>query len=776
MAADEPPYLTIGTDVSAKYKGAFCEAKIKKVNRVVKCKVTFKNNLGSFMITDDQIKGSLRIGAEIDAKHPDKGQFMEAIINKLQDYSQYTVVFDDGDETTLRRTSLCLKSGRHFAESPTLDQFPLTNPEHFGTPVIGSSKFKRKRRSTMNSALDYESSDDESIPRKVRAIRGKEQNPDLGKVVCVDYGDRRKKENWYPGLIVPHPTQSNIKISKEEHLIRSFKDGKYYQVPKRDIRDFVKDAIQKVESNLLRLAIEKANNYLEKDELPPHWDKALFACLETQSADEESRDSDSDTSDDEPSEEKDRFVAQLYKFMDERGTPINKAPVVSNRDLNLYKLFRIMHKLGGYNKVTNKNKWKIVYSRMGLPQSNLNGPNQIKVAYKRFLQSFEDFYRKLGCTMVSNSRSTRGRHRSDRNIMVTRTREKDTASPKARNTKDAKEKTTNEKKVEDKPKVTEKKETKPEELVKTPEKSKTPEKKKTEKSSTEEKDEKRKKEEKDKPRLVRSQSLTKEKKEAKLEKARTREDARKEKNESPEKKGTRSSSKVESGKKDKEENLKEKKDKSPKEKDKKEEKSSPKDSKEEKPKLKKEDKTIRERKILREKKADEKSPKEKRENTPREKQERDSSKEDRGSPKMKKEESKTLEDKTPKKKVERPTREKTEEKNPRVRLEDKVAAVEISKKLAEETEMKNVKEEKALKNESDAKKDESVSKEKLRSKLRERKEDTPSVGEDTVIEGTRDQDENDRVLSEGPEKKTIGSKFKIEEGEEPPNKGKKKIF
>lgn len=27
------------------------------------------------------------------------------------------VVFDDGDEKTLRRTSLCLKGERHFAES-----------------------------------------------------------------------------------------------------------------------------------------------------------------------------------------------------------------------------------------------------------------------------------------------------------------------------------------------------------------------------------------------------------------------------------------------------------------------------------------------------------------------------------------------------------------------------------------------------------------------------------------------------------------------------------
>lgn len=29
----------------------------------------------------------------------------------------FLAVFDDGDERTLRRTSLCLKGGRHFNES-----------------------------------------------------------------------------------------------------------------------------------------------------------------------------------------------------------------------------------------------------------------------------------------------------------------------------------------------------------------------------------------------------------------------------------------------------------------------------------------------------------------------------------------------------------------------------------------------------------------------------------------------------------------------------------
>lgn len=47
QAADEPAYLTVGTEVSAKYRGAFCEAKIKTVKRTVKVKVRARHNNGS---------------------------------------------------------------------------------------------------------------------------------------------------------------------------------------------------------------------------------------------------------------------------------------------------------------------------------------------------------------------------------------------------------------------------------------------------------------------------------------------------------------------------------------------------------------------------------------------------------------------------------------------------------------------------------------------------------------------------------------------------------
>jgi len=34
------------------------------------------------------------------------------------------------------------------------------------------------------------------------------------------------------------------------------------------------------------------------------------------------------------------------------GTPINKAPAIVNKDLNLYRLFKVVQNIGGYNKVS----------------------------------------------------------------------------------------------------------------------------------------------------------------------------------------------------------------------------------------------------------------------------------------------------------------------------------------------------------------------------------------------------------------------------------------
>jgi len=141
-------------------------------------------------------------------------------------------VFDDGDITTLRRTALCLKSGRHFAESETLDQLPLTHPEHFGTPVLGG---RRGRRRQDDSSDDEEGehggeSASRSHDRGGAGAQRREtdREPDIGKIVCVELSDKKKgKEPFFPGLIVAPTAQDAVPIRvKDEYLVRSFKDGR----------------------------------------------------------------------------------------------------------------------------------------------------------------------------------------------------------------------------------------------------------------------------------------------------------------------------------------------------------------------------------------------------------------------------------------------------------------------------------------------------------------------------------------------------------------------
>ena len=99
---------------------------------------------GNFDLLDSQLTytGNLAVNSSVEAKHPDQGgSLQEAIVTKIFDKSQYTVVFDDGDIATLRRNALRMKSGKHFNASESLDNLPLTHPEHFGTPV-GSKRRK----------------------------------------------------------------------------------------------------------------------------------------------------------------------------------------------------------------------------------------------------------------------------------------------------------------------------------------------------------------------------------------------------------------------------------------------------------------------------------------------------------------------------------------------------------------------------------------------------------------------------------------------------------
>uniref|UniRef100_A0A670HTR3 AT-rich interactive domain-containing protein 4B n=1 Tax=Podarcis muralis TaxID=64176 RepID=A0A670HTR3_PODMU len=353
-ALDEPPYLTVGTDVSAKYRGAFCEAKIKTTKRLVKVKVTFRHDSSTVEVQDDHIKGPLKVGTVVEVRNPD-GTYQEAVINKLTDASWYTVVFDDGDEKTLRRSSLCLKGERHFAESETLDQLPLTNPEHFGTPVIGKKTNRGRRSNHIPEEESSSSSSDEDEDDR------KQTDELLGKVVCVDYVSADKKKNlWFPALVVCPDCSDEIAVKKDNILVRSFKDGKFSSVPRKDVRE-ISDSSPKPDA-ALKQAFDQALEFRKNKTVPSNWKTELKEESSSSEAEEEEEDEKEkeDNSSEEEEEiepfpdERENFLQQLYKFMEDRGTPINKRPVLGYRNLNLFKLFRLVHKLGGFDNLSHK--------------------------------------------------------------------------------------------------------------------------------------------------------------------------------------------------------------------------------------------------------------------------------------------------------------------------------------------------------------------------------------------------------------------------------------
>uniref|UniRef100_A0A3Q1AKI5 ARID domain-containing protein n=1 Tax=Amphiprion ocellaris TaxID=80972 RepID=A0A3Q1AKI5_AMPOC len=389
-AADEPAYLTVGTDVSAKYRGAFCEAKIKTVKRMVKVKVTLKGESTSQVVQDDQVKGPLRVGSTVEVK-TNEGLCSEAVISKLTDASLYTVVFDDGDEKTLRRTSLCLKGERHFAESETLDQLPLTNPEHFGTPVIGK-KMNRGGRRSSQAVADEEnessSSEDEEDDRR-------RLNDELLGAVC-SIENVEESSSWFLALVVSPSCNDELVVKKDQCLVRSFGDGKFYTVARRH-----------------KLRLPRCTRVSDV------WKMDMSQILDSSSSEdedgEEEKESEEEDDDDdeekkkkkhikeEPEEEldpeeRDHFLQQLYKFMEDRGTPINKPPVLGYKDLNLFKLFRLVYQLGGCHKIESGTVWKQVYMDLGIPVLNSAASYNVKTAYKKYLYGFEEYCRSASIT------------------------------------------------------------------------------------------------------------------------------------------------------------------------------------------------------------------------------------------------------------------------------------------------------------------------------------------------------------------------------------------
>ena len=121
---EKPVFLPIGSKVSARWKGAFCMATIKNIDKQLRITVSIirrqeEDTTGpSFMnITESDIisiKGNvyyLANNVKIEIKDPVSGQTVEAVIRHINDQSKYLCEFDDGDVVILKRSSLVPQIG-----------------------------------------------------------------------------------------------------------------------------------------------------------------------------------------------------------------------------------------------------------------------------------------------------------------------------------------------------------------------------------------------------------------------------------------------------------------------------------------------------------------------------------------------------------------------------------------------------------------------------------------------------------------------------------------
>ncbi|KAK1787046.1 hypothetical protein P4O66_017424 [Electrophorus voltai] len=83
------------------------------------------------------------------------------------------------------------------------------------------------------------------------------------------------------------------------------------------------------------------------------------------------------------------FVVNLYHFMKERGTPIERIPHLGFKQINLWKIYKAVETLGGYDSVTARRLWKNVYDELGGSPGSTSAATCTRRHYERLVLPFE---------------------------------------------------------------------------------------------------------------------------------------------------------------------------------------------------------------------------------------------------------------------------------------------------------------------------------------------------------------------------------------------------
>uniref|UniRef100_A0A8D0GFR4 AT-rich interactive domain-containing protein 3 n=1 Tax=Sphenodon punctatus TaxID=8508 RepID=A0A8D0GFR4_SPHPU len=91
------------------------------------------------------------------------------------------------------------------------------------------------------------------------------------------------------------------------------------------------------------------------------------------------------------------FLDDLFRFMQKRGTPINRIPIMAKQVLDLYLLYVLVTKKGGLVEVINKKLWREITKRLHLPPSNTSASFTLRTQYVKYLYPYECEKENGGC-------------------------------------------------------------------------------------------------------------------------------------------------------------------------------------------------------------------------------------------------------------------------------------------------------------------------------------------------------------------------------------------
>ncbi|KAJ8272274.1 hypothetical protein COCON_G00111330 [Conger conger] len=83
------------------------------------------------------------------------------------------------------------------------------------------------------------------------------------------------------------------------------------------------------------------------------------------------------------------FLDDLFTYMQKRGTPVNRIPIMAKQVLDLYMLYKLVTEKGGLVEVINKKIWREITKGLSLPTSITSAAFTLRTQYMKYLYPYE---------------------------------------------------------------------------------------------------------------------------------------------------------------------------------------------------------------------------------------------------------------------------------------------------------------------------------------------------------------------------------------------------